>query len=454
MLEFAGSPLPRMSAPFLSLRYILAGSLTVSQLLTASAALAASGDTVSSASSSSIASDSSTSSAPSGTATLTVEQLTVNKMYGKWSLIGQNGTAREGLLQSETAQNLAAGSYTFLVDPPEGATSTLRLYRNNEIIKSVDRTQMAFPLENGDNLKIVIQQLFTRVGTVAVETDPPGASFKLSGPNDQRIEGVTPASFLSMPEGQYKVEFAPFPGCVKAPPMSLYLEKDKRVSFSMEISCDHADKLRSEQETFGDRFVTVTIDGQIVVFNDVPQEAWFAPYIFESVRKGILSGYRGDDGRPTGTFGPGNNVTVAELAKMAHTLMSIDVTKQGPPDNRRARDQWFSPFIASAEALGWTIYSDATIDPLREATRGEVLSTLLQALETPLQWQKGTTFRDVTLRTPFAAAIETAASIGLVSGKQDATGKDTGLFGPLDAINRAEIAKILDLAVEWKLKAK
>lgn len=389
---------------------------------------------------------------PSGTSSLTVEQRTTNEMYGKWSLLEQGGLAREGLLKEETAKNLAAGSYTLIVDPPEGAIATLRLHRNTELIKSVERPQMSFTISEGENLRMVIQHFFTRVGTVSVETDPGGIAFTLWGPNEQKIQDVTPASYLSMPEGQYKVQFESLSGCVKPAPMSLYLSKDKRVSFSLKLVCDEANRMREDQNAPGDeRFVTVAIDGRTVVFEDVPQEAWFAPYVFDAVRKNILSGYRDAEGNPTGRFGPGNNVTTAELAKMAHTLMSIVAPPNAAPENERARDQWFSPYIASAEELGWTIYSDATVDPLREATRGEVLVTLLQTMDRPMRWQTGNVFKDVSLRSPYAAAIETAADLELVSGKQDATGQDTGLFGPLDPINRAEMAKILDLAVELKL---
>lgn len=412
-------------------------------------ALAASGDTLSSSSASSVSSDSSVSSASSGKGTIIVEQETMNKMFGKWSLLSQTMEKREGVLETETAADMPAGPYTFLVDPPEGAESSVALYRGNEMVKSVARQQMTFTLQNGETLRVRVHHLFTRVGTVSVETDPPGVHFKLSGPNGQRYEGETPASYLNSPEGQYKVEFDALPGCVKPPPKSLYLDKDKRISLSLKISCDEADRMRDDAEEVDSRFVNVTIDGESVIFDDVPQEAWFAPYVFNAARRSVISGYRDAEGRPTGKFGPGNNVTAAELAKMAHLLVGIAEHELhgAAPENPLAKDAWFSDFIASAESKGWTIYADATIDPLRDVTRGEVLVTLLQAVDEPLGWQTGEVFTDVTTRTPYAAAIETAFGLELVSGKQDATGQDTGLFGPLDPINRAEMSKILDLTI-------
>ena len=370
-------------------------------------------------------------------------------MFGKWNLLSQSGVSRGGALESETAKNLPAGSYTFLVDPPDGATSTLRLYRGNTELKTEEHTQMSFTMNEGDSLHMVINHVFNRTGQVSVQTDPPGVHYRLSGPNEQRYEGDTPGSYLNVPAGQYSVTFDALPGCIKPAPKSLLLEKDSRVSFTLKISCDQATQMREEEKSPEEKkFVTVTLDGVTTSFGDVPQTAWFAPYVFEVARKNVLSGYRDDTGKLTGIFGPENNVTIAELAKIAHRVASIDETDNRlPSENPDIQKQWFAPFMASAEQLGWTIYSDASIDAERPATRGEVLVTLLQVLNVPIQWQKGTIFTDVTARTPFAAAIETAAAVKIVSGKQDDKGKDTGLFGPVDAINRAEMAKIVDNAI-------
>lgn len=441
-----------MSRVHLSRSFFVSSSFLIGCSLALSA-LAATGDTISSSSASS---GSSASSPSSGGATLLVEQVTVNRMFGTWHLLGQNGTAREGALESETASELPPGNYTFLVDPPEGAVSTLRLYSGTELRKSLERTQMNFAMQEGDALRMVIHHVFNRVGTVIVETDPVGVSFKLSGPNNQRYEGVTPASYLHVPEGQYKVEFGALPGCVQPAPKSLLLVKDSRVSFTLKIVCEAAERMREEQRPLEEeRFVTVEIGTERIVFKDVPQAAWFAPYVFDTVRRGVLSGYRDTEGHPTGRFGPENNVTVAELAKIAHTLAGLDPAEfSGVPDNPEARGTWFEAYIRSAEARGWTIFEDATVHPLRDATRGEVLVTLLQVLDVPLRWQKGSVFTDVTRRTPFAAAIETAHGIKLVEGRMDIAGQDTGLFGPTDPINRAELSKIVDKAIELKLASK
>ncbi len=367
-------------------------------------------------------------------------------MYGKWTLLSQTQAKREGATEIETASEMPGGSYTFFVTPPEGAASTLRLYRGDTELKTVDRAQMSFIIQDGETLRIIVNHVFTRVGTVSVQSDPSGIAYILTGPNEQKYEGTTPQSYENVPEGQYTVKYEPLQGCVKAAPKSLYLEKNKRVSFSLQIVCEEADRMRNTVEPDKERFVTVTIDKEETIFSDVPQEAWFAPYVFNVARKNVFSGYRDKSGNLTGVFGPGNNVTVAELAKVVHRLAGIE-EGSGEPENVSAKGQWYAAFIASAEKLGWTIYSDAVVDPNRPATRGEVLVTLLQALDHPVTWQRGEMFTDVTAHTPFAAAIETAADLEIVSGTQDVHGSDTGLFGPQDPINRAEMAKIIDKAM-------
>ncbi len=169
--------------------------------------------------------------------------------------------------------------------------------------------------------------------------------------------------------------------------------------------------------------------------------------MFDSVKKGVLSGYRNEQGELTGEFGPANSVTIAELAKIAHKIGGVneEAFAAQNPMNPLAVNMWATPFFASAEARGWTIFSEtgSFIDPARPATRGEVLVTLLQALNIPLQWQTGALFTDVSARTPYAAAVETAAKEGIVEGRKDADGKPLNLFGPTDPINRAEMAKLL-----------
>lgn len=68
----------------------------------------------------------------------------------------------------------------------------------------------------------------------------------------------------------------------------------------------------------------------VVFFSDVPENEWFAPYVCEAVRRGIVNGY------PDGTFRPGNDVSFAEAAKIAGIAFGAEFSGDVP---------WYEPFV-------------------------------------------------------------------------------------------------------------
>ena len=56
--------------------------------------------------------------------------------------------------------------------------------------------------------------------------------------------------------------------------------------------------------------------------------------------------------------------------------------------------------------------------------------------------------KDVTDSTLFSSAIFTAYADRIVSGETDASGNPTGYFFPERPVNRAEVAKIVSLALQ------
>lgn len=379
---------------------------------------------------------------------IVIEQLSPSGAMGKWTLITPTNEqiTSTGVLHS--LERPAAGSYTILTKPPEGANATVWLYRNGEIVQNVDRSQLTFTFAEGDAIRVNIHYILIRVGTVIVHSNPPGLSFDLKGPNRTTLTGTTPASFPLSSEGQYSVNFRTLSGCVTPPTKSLFLEKGSRITFSVTLVCEEAEKRRQEKHEEEERFISIITDGGRLEFHDIPQDSWFAPFVFEAAKFGIMAGYRDADGTPTGTFGPERPVTLAELTAITHRLMGLSPpTPSKQPRNPRARRTWFSPFFASAENRGWLAYIAPELNPLKTATRGEVVVTLLHALDIPLQWPKGELFSDVAILTPFAAAIETAVQENIVSGYANVDGKPIGTFGPEDPVNRAEMAKIISTVI-------
>lgn len=213
-------------------------------------------------------------------------------------------------------------------------------------------------------------------------------------------------------------------------------------------------RLDSLRDTRIEAFVSVEVDGKLVVFADVPRTAWFAPYVREIAERRIVSGYRDADGIPTGLFGPADNVTVEQMAKVMlyASGRATDTCLQTIPFNRTASGTWSAGFMACAEQAHWAIYEDGSVQPNRPATRGEVVMTLVQAFNKETGPRTGTGFTDVTLSSQFGGAIEQAQRDGIVSGYTDDTGTPTGLFGPEDAVTRAEFAKIITLGIQLYTK--
>lgn len=406
----------------------------------------------SSESSESSSSSTSSISSVSGFGTITIEQKNSSQQQaiGKWTLLTPYFHNGSGSLANQTLANMPAGTYTLMMSPPNGVTTSIRTYHGTEQVDYVQRPQITFKLTDGETLRIVTNYSLTRTGDISVQSDPAGIEFSLIGPDGIKESGTTPGSFVGYPVGQYSLQFGTLEGCPVPPRKSGNLVEKSRVSFTVTLSCKSADKIRERVETKSDKFVMISVDGVDVQLRDVPQDSWFSTYVFEAARRGVLSGYKDEAGKPSGEFGPGNPVTIGELAKIAHRLKGIG--EEGfigkNPENPLALGQWFSPFIASAESRGWTLYKDATIDPLRNATRAEVLVTLLQVMDIPLEWQKGDLFNDVTVRTRFASAIETAARDGVVEGLKDENGKALNTFDPEGAINRAELSKIINKVFE------
>lgn len=374
-----------------------------------------------------------------------INQEPIDGLVGHWTLLKPYHLNESSRVEEKRIAGWA-GTYTLIIEPPESAVARLRILRGNETILSVDRPQATFTLNAGEELHISVHYSFFKTGDIAISSDPPGLAYKLTGPNNVKLEGTTPGSYETMPLGQYAVSYVQPEGCPAIPVKSDQLQEMKRISFHVKLECAAAAAMRAEAQEQKDTYVTVLVDGADLALTDVPQSAWFATYVFDAAKGGMLSGYKDDEGEYTGLFGPENPVTVAELAKMAHRIGGVQESEITESSTNRdvTSNAWFAQYMASAEHRGWTIYADATIDPLRPATRAEVIVTLLQALDIPVSWPTNDIFTDVSWKTtPFAGAIETAAADGVVAGRTDEAGAPTGLFSPDDPVIRAEMAAIL-----------
>ena len=204
-----------------------------------------------------------------------------------------------------------------------------------------------------------------------------------------------------------------------------------------------------EENPLSTTHLVIKVSGVPVVLDDVPVSEWFSPYVRDVADRGLISGYRDISGRPSGTFGPGDSVTIEQLAKMAIIAGDVDEFNCGEEmKNESAVGSWSERYVRCAEFQRWAVFSDGSVDVLRPATRAEVIVTVLQAFRVRIGPRSGTVFEDVDTSTEFGSAVETAAADNIVSGYADQNGTPTGFFGPEDPVNRGAIAKIFSLAYQ------
>ncbi|OGJ58013.1 hypothetical protein A2881_04395 [Candidatus Peribacteria bacterium RIFCSPHIGHO2_01_FULL_55_13] len=176
-------------------------------------------------------------------------------------------------------------------------------------------------------------------------------------------------------------------------------------------------------------------------FGDVRSTDWFYRYVFSVARWGIVSGYKDAAGKPTGVFGPGNTVTVAEIVKMAMESAQVDETQcRGTPWAAQAEKHWAKAYVLCAQERNVRLIRSAP-DLNRPARRAEVLSVIFDAFgdEPPPLFSP---FKD-TIDHPLESDIAYGAALKMVSGDKDASGNPLGTFRPDDPVVRAEAAKII-----------
>ncbi|QQS59332.1 S-layer homology domain-containing protein [Candidatus Peregrinibacteria bacterium] len=171
-----------------------------------------------------------------------------------------------------------------------------------------------------------------------------------------------------------------------------------------------------------------------VTFLDIKNH-WAKEFILQLAQRGIIEGY-GD-----GTFGPDNNITRAELTKIALEAFAIgklDVQDNPFPDVDST--QWYSPFIAQAKLFHIVSgYSDSMFRPNISVTRGEGLKILLNAagIDTSSYAEMKSSFSDVEMGAFSTEFINWSTEHGIVSGYGN------GTFGPNDTLTRGQLAKIV-----------
>ena len=176
-------------------------------------------------------------------------------------------------------------------------------------------------------------------------------------------------------------------------------------------------------------------------FEDVPENAWYYPYVSAAFEYGFVSG------SSETTYNPEGNITLAETLVIADQLCSIyrdeevDRTPDGP---------WYTPYVKYALQRG--IIAEGTYtDYNAKATRAQFAAIMAKALpdEALPEIAEIRTIPDVPRTAVYAEPVYKLYNAGIVSGSDV-----YGTFHPASNIKRSEVAVIaLNLAEQDRRKA-
>jgi plastocyanin len=154
--------------------------------------------------------------------------------------------------------------------------------------------------------------------------------------------------------------------------------------------------------------------------------------------EGVISGYA------DGTFRPYNNTTRGQMAKIV--IIAFDYPIYIPPTPTFTDVPPTDPFYQYIETAAFNNivsgYSDGTYRPYNNVTRGQLSKIVVVAADWALENPPTPTFSDVPTTDPFYTYIETAYCHEIITGYAD------GTFRPGENATRAQISKIVSLAMQ------
>lgn len=188
-----------------------------------------------------------------------------------------------------------------------------------------------------------------------------------------------------------------------------------------------------------------TYDHALAPFRDVPEGHWAYPYVMNLVERGIFKGYG------EGIFGPDINISRQEIAVALVRSMKLepDVAAAANAHTGFVDDTEIAPWargyvnIAVSEGL-FTGYDDGTFLPNKTISRQELIAVLMRMAggEVSIKEMSYTDADDIGLwAKPY---VSTASELKIVGGYPD------GSFKPLNDVTRAEAAKMVYNALEYR----
>ncbi|HZK41363.1 MAG TPA: S-layer homology domain-containing protein, partial [Clostridia bacterium] len=170
-------------------------------------------------------------------------------------------------------------------------------------------------------------------------------------------------------------------------------------------------------------------------FPDVPYASWYFGYVANLARRSIINGY------PDGTFKPNRQVRRDHAAKMIANAAGLDSRGKKASFTDLGPEHEMSAFIAALVDKGAIRgYPDGSYRPDRPIIREHVCQIVAKAFDLE-RGDLPLAFNDLSGQAEADSYIEILASNGIVKG----TGQ--GRFQPGSEVTRAELSKILSVAM-------
>ncbi len=163
---------------------------------------------------------------------------------------------------------------------------------------------------------------------------------------------------------------------------------------------------------------------------------WAVMAIIQLKNAGIINGYT------DGTYGPEDNLTRAQIAKIISKSMGLPVERcSNKPFSDVGVDQWYCAYIQALKENGFISgYPDGTYRPDKTVSRAQMAAFIAKALHLPIRACIEKPFSDVPVGSAYCPYILAIKSKNIVSGYPD------GTFKPENPITRAEAAVIIQRA--------
>ncbi len=190
-------------------------------------------------------------------------------------------------------------------------------------------------------------------------------------------------------------------------------------------------------------------------FSDTPSSEWYFKYVQrikdrQVQNQPIFEGYKTSSGQLTGRFGPADNITVGEMLKVVLRVSGLDENNSNLDASLTNSTHWSVGFQNTAINEGLTIMEAVGIDPDRPVSRGEFFQALSEAQGLMTAQNFNTydcsitdlDFEDLDSSNPYTEYACILVKDGVISGTDD------GFLNLYSNINRAEVAKILNTALD------